>query len=108
MFMLDSFPDCELSVDRLPDRSLCVEKRGPRGGREEKPASEEQALALSTRIRANLKRVLAFARAVPLPGGPSPAYSARQPPELASTPSPALAGPPRPRASRVLSRVSVP
>lgn len=50
VFMLDSFPDCELSVDRLPDRSLCVEKRGPRGGREEKPASEEQALALSTRI----------------------------------------------------------
>ena len=35
VFMLDSFPDCELSVDRLPDKSLCVEKRGPRGGWEE-------------------------------------------------------------------------
>ena len=52
VFILDSSPDCELSADRLPDWSVCVEGCGPgwrlrprRPGRS--PLPEEQALAVS-------------------------------------------------------------
>ena len=52
VFTPDSSADCELSADRLPDWSVCVEGHGPgwrpglrRPGRS--PLPEEQALAVS-------------------------------------------------------------